>query len=1074
MGLHCEQKPPTMKKNYVLHQVILAMLCLASINVNSQALSGLYTINSAQATGGTNFQTFTDFATAINTNGISGTVTVNVDPGSGPYNEQVTFSQITGASAANRVTINGNGRLLYFNSANSAAPHTMLLNGTDFFSVNNLEVEGQGTTYAMACVLTNAANFNTFGECVFRAPVNGTSSYHVPLSITGNATSPTTSGGGEFNTVTSCTMMNGYYGITAYGITSAPYTQGNRFESCRVTDFYTYGMYFPYSKNYTIKNCTFDRVTRTSSSTVYGWYGYNSQGGMFDGNKFHKFFDAQQGSSSSCYIAYNYGNPISNGPRNTYRNNIVTDIKNNGTVYGFYLYNSGSDIYNNTLDFDYAGATSANTIYGMYPYGSATNPNTIINNIITIRRGASGSNRYGLYIATTGNITVDRNDIHVVNASGSNNIGYYNGAHVTLASWQAAGMDPTGFDLDPTYTSATDLHPTNTPLNNQGMVNGLAFDQELAVRHPSTPDIGALEFLTPLCTGTPSMTVAGPNFSVCPGESANMSIGNLSSDLGYTYQWRWSTTSVVGPFTVIPGASSIYYSTPGITATSWFSAIITCTAPGGGTIMPVAQVNVAATTTNTVPYNEDFENIGLPDRLPNCSWYTPALGTAAKTYTSAAPNNLVPRSGNSFAAFANLGSGTNHFYTNGIWLDAGVTYSASMWYQTDLSGSTNWSSLSVLYGTAQTPTGLTTIAAVSPAVSAFHKSLSSTFTVASSGLYYVAIQAVNNSGGAPYLAWDDLSIIIPCTPTLNTPVLSLSVNNSTLCSGQPLILTAAGADTYTWSTGANGSAITTFPFTSNTYYVAGSNQLTGCIATASTVVTVLQSPNVSAFALPPAVCSGKSTNLQASGAISYTWSNGSQGPVISVLPTGNTLYGVMGTAANGCVGTNTVPVAVNALPGVLGTASNMQPCAGEELVLTATGALNYLWVSATPGIVLQGALTTVVLPVSATFTLTGTDANGCSNSQVLNFTVETCNGISNYGAAGVYNVYPNPNSGIFTVTVSKGDSRMIVRDLTGRTIAAIESSESQRRINLTGFASGIYILEVETAEGIFAERIIKE
>src|ERR1043166_3919808 len=103
-----------MKKHYLLRNLLLAMMLGASAGCFAQALTGVYTINSGQATGGTNFQSFTDFATAINTNGISGDVTVNVVAASGPYNEQVTISSITGSSASNRVVINGNGCLLYY------------------------------------------------------------------------------------------------------------------------------------------------------------------------------------------------------------------------------------------------------------------------------------------------------------------------------------------------------------------------------------------------------------------------------------------------------------------------------------------------------------------------------------------------------------------------------------------------------------------------------------------------------------------------------------------------------------------------------------------------------------------------------------------------------------------------------------------------------------------------------------------------------------------------------------------------------------------------------------------------
>src|SRR4051812_41296324 len=110
-----------MKKNYFLLQLFAILLSFAFLNMGAQALSGAYTIDKNSLASATNFISFNAFATAINANGISAPVTVNVVTGSGPYNEQVTLNQITGAGANARVTINGNGNVLTFN-ANSTSP----------------------------------------------------------------------------------------------------------------------------------------------------------------------------------------------------------------------------------------------------------------------------------------------------------------------------------------------------------------------------------------------------------------------------------------------------------------------------------------------------------------------------------------------------------------------------------------------------------------------------------------------------------------------------------------------------------------------------------------------------------------------------------------------------------------------------------------------------------------------------------------------------------------------------------------------------------------------------------------
>src|SRR4051812_47697792 len=124
-----------MNSKYRLMKACIVLLSMVSMQM-SGALSGVYTINSGSSTGGTNFQSFTDFATAINAQGVAGSVTVNVS--GGPFNEQVLFNQITGASASNNITINGNGCTLTFASSNSGARHVLGFNGADYFTVNNL------------------------------------------------------------------------------------------------------------------------------------------------------------------------------------------------------------------------------------------------------------------------------------------------------------------------------------------------------------------------------------------------------------------------------------------------------------------------------------------------------------------------------------------------------------------------------------------------------------------------------------------------------------------------------------------------------------------------------------------------------------------------------------------------------------------------------------------------------------------------------------------------------------------------------------------------------------------------
>jgi len=209
----------------------------------------------------------------------------------------------------------------------------------------------------------------------------------------------------------------------------------------------------------------------------------------------------------------------------------------------------------------------------------------------------------------------------------------------------------------------------------------------------------------------------------------------------------------------------------------------------------------------------------------------------------------------------------------------------------------------------------------------------STILTANGGISYVwtggantATTTVSPTTYTPYsvIGTDANSCVNTATTNIAinaTPTLSIT-GAVTVCGGQPITLTASGANTYTWAGGANTATNTVSPTTNTTYTVTGTNA-NNCSGTAVQTVTVNTLPNVlinGGTALLN-ITSGSSVTLDASGGATYQWlsSNVSCTTCASITesPSANTEYCVTGTAANTCTNSACINISITELCGTV-------------------------------------------------------------------------------------------------------------------------------------------------------------
>lgn len=921
------------------------------VTISSLFPGGTYTINSGAPGTTTNFQSFTAAVAAISC-GIAGPVVFNVVAGAPAYNEQISIPSIGGSSGVNTITFNGNGNTLTFGATLSTAPHTLVLNGADYITFNDLNIVGTGT-YALVCHLWNQADSNRFTNCTFTAPPNGTGTAQVPFSISGSATSGTSSGtGGNYNIITGCTISSGYYNTCIIG-SSTNNALNNQVINCTLKDFYFYGSYNSYAKGTVLSGCTIERPTRTTLSTFYGAYLTTGTIAMtLDKNKFRDPFVNATTSTSTAYGIYQIVSATA-GNENMISNNLFYNFKSNGTQYPIYLssYNYTS-VLHNTVVLDDAAST-AGTTYGIYSTG--TIGVVIRNNIVYVSRGGSGT-KYCLYYS--GAKTSDYNDLFISSTTGTNALGYFGSAQTTMAAWRtASGMDANSVNIDPVFTAPAtgDFKPTAVTLNDLGTPTVITTDILNITRNPTTPDIGAYEFGSAPC---PAVT------------------GLTASPVG--------TTTATLTWTAVTGATGYEYVLDQLSTNP----------PGAGTATTAVTYNATPLLPFTTYYMHVRTNCGSGNFSPwvTISFVTQCVAPAASITAAGATTVCSPAS---VVLNANTGTGISYQWKRG---GTDITGATSASYTAATSGSYTVVTNIGTCATTSTPVVVTvlsrpdTAVTVSPVTATVCAGSNVTLTAPTgTGLTYQwllnnapiagATGNVYNAGAAGAYrvrvsngTCADTSSIRTVT-VLPAPVATVTLGGATtICAGSSVLLTGPAPTTgiiYQWQrngTNIAGATARTYAATAaGNYRLVLSNGTCADTSTASTIsINPLPTATLTAGG-PTSFCIGGNVLLSANTAtgVTYKWLRtsvlipGATAATYTATATGT--YAVIVTnTATGCSDTSrpAIPVLASAIPSATLTVTGaLTFCQGSSVRFDAATGTGYTYTWYKDAAVIPGANT---------------------------------------------------------------------------------------------------------------------
>jgi len=487
--------------------------------------------------------------------------------------------------------------------------------------------------------------------------------------------------------------------------------------------------------------------------------------------------------------------------------------------------------------------------------------------------------------------------------------------------------------------------------------------------------------INPSTAGTYTVTVT--NASGCTGSTSQLVTINPNP-----------APTITGTFTVCQGSTASFNATPGLSGYLWSNGATS------------ANINPAATGTYTVTVTD----------INGCTGVTSQAAIINANPTPVISGTFAVCAGNAATLNGPVGM-TNYTWSNGATSSsinpttAGI-YSLTVTDGNGCIGSTNQlvtinaNPVPTIAGTFIACQGsVTTLNATAGLTSYNWSNGASTATInpTTAGTYTVTVTDANGCTGT-------VSQAITINPN---PVPSIS-GTFAVCQGFSATLNATpGLVSYAWSNGATGAAIS--PSTSATYTVTVTD-VNGCTGSTSQLVTINPNPTPIISGTFD-VCAGNAATLNGPAGMSvYSWSNGASSS--SINPSTGGTYSLTVTDGNGCIGSTSQLVTINAnpVPAITGT---FIACQGNATTLSATSGLaSYSWSN--------GSSTATINPTAAgTYTVTVTDANGCTGtvSQLVTINANPVPVITGtFAACQGFNATLNASPGFVTYQWNNGNS----------------------------------------------------
>lgn len=607
---------------------------------------------------------------------------------------------------------------------------------------------------------------------------------------------------------------------------------------------------------------------------------------------------------------------------------------------------------------------------------------------------------------------------------------------------------------------------------------------------------------------TPTTTCTTPNpgltisdfASVCAGKTVNLSIQNLTTGLGVTYQWYNSA----GP---IPGATSFSHTTSPINAPETFYCAVTCSYPGGGTS------NSSALTITMNSFIDCYcPSMAGNDADMDIFHFTFNGVTFGNDCNTAAPGpgSILGR----YSNFHSLGS------IQTIDLGANVPFDVE---EDDCDQAPYYSGGTSIYidfnqnGVFTDPGEKVfnePIALEGPRHVIGHIVIPCDAKTGQTGLRVIASEGLAGGNTNSCLMYgygetEDYIITLKypdtCSVASNPPGNTVTTVSG-FCDSASSFLSLTNKCmfnnfNYQWYQGdypgtlIPGATSKTYQtpmlYNTTTFYCSVSCGSSTVISTPKTihkvVVTASSTQTASAYCLgasPITLFAHHTASGEPTG-ITFTYSPNTGlssivgDSILAASPLVTTTYTITATTTIGCSSTTTATVQSTRLPVTL-TASSTDYCvpSGVPVTLTAAGGLNYSY-SPTAGLTPDTGSVVIATPnVTTTYVMTGSDSTGCSGQDSVTIHVTPCYITLNlkfliqgyYDAAGLMKpVLLNQGIGNDATLVDSVDLELHDANSPFGLVATQHvalSTSGLASANFTGTPSGSYYVAVKHRNGL--------